>query len=65
MGETAILSTFGATLFALLNPVGMLPVFMGYTEGLGPGVQRWLALFVAGVTNVIVQSIAPQVLKLH
>ncbi|WP_295434200.1 hypothetical protein [uncultured Thiodictyon sp.] len=32
MGATAILSTFGATLFALLNPVGMLPVFMGYTE---------------------------------
>ncbi|AUB82305.1 MarC family protein [Candidatus Thiodictyon syntrophicum] len=47
MGETAILTTFGATLFALLNPLGMLPVFMGYTEGLGPGVQRWLALFVA------------------
>ena len=29
MSETSILSTFAATLFALLNPLGMLPVFVG------------------------------------
>lgn len=42
----ATLSTFAATLFALLNPLGMLPVFIGYTDGLNAGVQRWLALLV-------------------
>jgi small neutral amino acid transporter SnatA (MarC family) len=35
------------TLFALLNPLGMLPVFIGYTSGSSLGVQRWLALFVS------------------
>lgn len=47
MPETGILSTFAATLFALLNPLGMLPVFIGYTAGMSQGVQRWLALFVS------------------
>ena len=47
MSETSFLSTFAATLFALLNPLGMLPVFIGYTAGMGTGVQRWLALFVS------------------
>jgi MarC family membrane protein len=47
MQESSILSTFAATLFALLNPLGMLPVFIGYTSGSNPGVQRWLALFVS------------------
>jgi multiple antibiotic resistance protein len=47
MNETSILSTFAATLFALLNPLGMLPVFIGYTAGMSIGVQRWLALFVS------------------
>jgi MarC family membrane protein len=45
--ETHILSTYAATLFALLNPLGMLPVFIGYSAGLSLGVQRWLALFVS------------------
>src|SRR5262249_43307365 len=45
--ETSILGTFAATLFALLNPFGMLPVFIGYTAGMRSGVQRWLALFVS------------------
>jgi MarC family membrane protein len=45
--ETSILGTFAATLFALLNPLGMLPVFIGYTAGMRSGVQRWLALFVS------------------
>src|SRR5215467_9984475 len=45
--ETSILGTFAATLFALLNPLGMLPVFIGYTTGRSIGVQRWLALFVS------------------
>ena len=47
MNETSILSTFAATLFALLNPLGMLPVFIGYSAGMSLGVQRWLALFVS------------------
>lgn len=47
MNETSILSTFAATLFALLNPLGMLPVFIGYTANVNQGVQRWLALFVS------------------
>ena len=45
--DTSILGTFAATLFALLNPLGMLPVFIGYTTGMRTGVQRWLALFVS------------------
>ena len=45
--ETSILGTFAATLFALLNPFGMLPIFIGYTSGRSVGVQRWLALFVS------------------
>lgn len=47
MDPTSFLSTFAATLFALLNPLGMLPVFMGYTANLSKGVQGWLALLVA------------------
>lgn len=34
MDTTSFLSTFAATLFALLNPLRMLPVFMGYTAHL-------------------------------
>jgi multiple antibiotic resistance protein len=45
--ETSILGTFAATLFALLNPFGMLPVFVGYTAGRSTSVQRWLALFIS------------------
>src|ERR1700719_4573866 len=45
--ETSILGTFAATLFALLNPLGMLPVFGGYTARMRIGVQRWLAIFVS------------------
>lgn len=36
MDTTGILSTFAATSFALLNPLGMLPVFMGYSANLSP-----------------------------
>jgi MarC family membrane protein len=45
--ETSILGTFAATLFALLNPLGMLPIFIGYTADMRIGVQRWLAIFVS------------------
>lgn len=45
--ETSILGTFAATLFALLNPFGMLPVFIGYTADRSVSVQRWLALFIS------------------
>ncbi len=43
----SMFSTFAATTFALLNPLGMLPVFIGYTDDLSAAVQRWLALLVA------------------
>ena len=45
--ETSVLGTFAATLFALLNPFGMLPVFIGYTANKRIRVQRWVALFVS------------------
>ena len=45
--EATILGTFAATLFALLNPFGMLPVFIGYTAQMRVGVQRWLAIFIS------------------
>src|SRR5215472_14463530 len=45
--ETSILGTFAATLFALLNPLGMLPVFIAYTADMSSGAQRWVALFVS------------------
>jgi MarC family membrane protein len=45
--EISILGTFAATLFALLNPLGMLPVFIGYTARRRIGVQHWLAVFVS------------------
>jgi len=47
MDEHQILSTFAASTFALLNPLGMLPVFIGYTADLNAGVQRWLACLVS------------------
>jgi len=43
----SILSTFAATSFALLNPLGMLPIFMGYSGHLGTVAQRWLALLLS------------------
>src|SRR6476660_8160469 len=45
--ETGTLGTFAATVVALLNALGMLPVFIGYTTGMSTGVQRWLALVVS------------------
>jgi len=45
--ETSFLGTFAATLFALLNPLGMLPVFIAYTGDRSGAAQRWLALFVS------------------
>jgi multiple antibiotic resistance protein len=45
--DKILISNFAASLFALLNPLGILPIFMGYTAGERRSVQRWLALFVA------------------
>src|SRR5262245_3601924 len=45
--ETSILGTFAATVFALLNPLGMLPVFIAYTADRSSGAQRWVALFIS------------------
>lgn len=45
--EWSFLRNFGITLFALLNPLGMLPIFISYVGRERPGVQRWLALFIS------------------
>ena len=47
MDHTALLSTFAATSFALLNPLGMLPIFIAYAAHLPSGAQRWLAVLLA------------------
>lgn len=39
--------SFAATLFALLNPLGVLPIFIGYASKERRDVQRWLALFLS------------------
>jgi len=39
--------SFATTLFALLNPLGVLPIFIGYTAGERQGVQRWVSLLIA------------------
>ena len=43
----SFLSNFAITLFALLNPIGMLPVFISYTVNERKEVQRLVALFVS------------------
>jgi multiple antibiotic resistance protein len=45
--EWSFLSNFGITLFALLNPLGMLPIFINYTAGEQKQVQRFVAFFVS------------------
>lgn len=45
--EWSFLSNFGITLFALLNPLGMLPIFISYTSHERTKVQRMVALFVS------------------
>jgi MarC family membrane protein len=45
--EWSFLRNFAITLFALLNPLGMLPIFISYTARERRGVQRWVALFVS------------------
>ena len=43
----SFLSNFAITLFALLNPLGMLPIFIGYTARESREVQRLVALFLS------------------
>jgi multiple antibiotic resistance protein len=45
--DLSSLSTFGATLFALVNPFGVLPVFIGYVAAEKPVVQRFVALLIS------------------
>jgi MarC family membrane protein len=45
--DKALLSTFAASLFALLNPLGILPVFISYTAKESKGVQKRLALLLS------------------
>jgi multiple antibiotic resistance protein len=45
--DPSFLRNFAITLFALLNPAGMLPFFISYTSRERRGVQRWVAIFVS------------------
>jgi multiple antibiotic resistance protein len=45
--EKGFLSTFAASLFALINPLGILPVFISYSAKESQGVSRWLALLIS------------------
>lgn len=45
--DRVFLSTFAASLFALLNPLGILPVFISYTAKENRGVQKWLAILLS------------------
>lgn len=45
--DKILISNFAASLFALLNPLGILPIFIAYTAGEKRNVQRWLAFFVS------------------
>ncbi|MBE9224858.1 NAAT family transporter [Phormidium sp. LEGE 05292] len=45
--DTQLLTTFAASLFALLNPLGILPVFISYTAKENKAVQKWLALLLS------------------
>ena len=45
--EWSFLRNFAITLFALLNPLGMLPIFISYTARERKQVQRLVALFVS------------------
>jgi MarC family membrane protein len=44
---TSFISTFAATLFALLNPLGALPVFISYVAMEKASVQRFVALLIS------------------
>jgi multiple antibiotic resistance protein len=45
--DKSLYSTFAATLFALLNPLGVLPFYIGYVAGERAGVQRFVALLLS------------------
>ena len=45
--DVTLLIHFAAALFAILNPLGNLPVFISSTAGERPGTQRYLALFLS------------------
>ena len=66
MDPTFAIKFFGA-LFAIMNPISGLPVFLSMTEGAGPGVQRAIALKVAtyiAVMGVVVALVGVQVLRI-
>lgn len=45
--DKAFLTTFAASLFALINPLGILPVFISYTAKQSKGVQKWLSILLS------------------
>jgi MarC family membrane protein len=45
--DKLLITNFAASLFALLNSLGIMPIFIGYVAGEKRSVQRWLAFFVS------------------
>lgn len=45
--DNILITNFAASMFALLNPLGVLPIFISYTAGEKRKVQRWVALFLS------------------
>lgn len=41
------------TLFTILNPVGLIPIFLGLTESLTPGDRRTVAIWASGLACLI------------
>ncbi|MFM7384006.1 MAG: MarC family protein [Microcystaceae cyanobacterium] len=45
--DNILITNFAASMFALLNPLSVLPIFISYTAGEKRKVQRWVALFLS------------------
>lgn len=58
--DTATLVSFFAALFAIVNPIGNLPIFISATSDMHPGARRWvvamITLFVAAALVVFLWS---------
>lgn len=48
-----LLTGFGVALFAILNPIGKLPIFVGVTGNMRPGVRRAVAVLISGFVLVL------------
>jgi MarC family membrane protein len=51
--NSSLLINFTAALFAIIDPLGNLPLFLSFTQGQSRSVQRFLALFISGTIFVL------------